>query len=74
MRGDHHDPDLVFAGLHLLDLHPFRKREQRVSFHHGLVSSGKTVKPVLQEASVSYPPSGFSLSFVGDPAAPVLAL
>ncbi len=26
------------AGLHLVDLHPFGKREQWVSFHHDLVS------------------------------------
>jgi hypothetical protein len=72
MRGDHDNFYLVFAGLHLLDLHSFRKWEQRVSFHHNLVSPGKIVKQALLERSVSYLLRASRGSFVGKPAKPVL--
>ena len=38
MRRDDCDADLVLAGLDLVNLHPFGKREQRIAFHHDLVS------------------------------------
>ncbi len=41
MRRDDRDAYFVFAGLDLVDLHPFGKGEQRIAFHHGLVSLAK---------------------------------
>jgi hypothetical protein len=41
MRGDDRDAYFVLAGLDLINLHPFGKREQRVSFHRNLVSLSK---------------------------------
>jgi hypothetical protein len=38
MRRDDRDTDLVFAGLDLVNLHPFGKREQRIAFHLDLIS------------------------------------
>src|SRR6266487_3876997 len=38
MRRDDRDADFVFASLDLVNLHPFGKREQRIAFHHDLVS------------------------------------
>ncbi len=38
MRRDDRDAHLVLAGLDLVDLHPFGKSEQRIAFHHDLVS------------------------------------
>jgi hypothetical protein len=38
MRRDDRDADFVFASLDLVNLHPFGKREQRIAFHHHLVS------------------------------------
>ncbi len=41
MRRDDGDAHLVFAGLDLINLHPFGKGKQWVSFHHDLVSLSK---------------------------------
>ncbi len=38
MRRDDRDAYFVFASLDLVNLHPFGKREQRIAFHHDLVS------------------------------------
>jgi hypothetical protein len=38
MRRDDRDAYFVLAGLDLVNLHPFGKREQRIVFHHDLVS------------------------------------
>ncbi len=41
IRRDDRDAYFVFAGLDLVDLHPFGKGEQRIAFHHDLVSLTK---------------------------------
>ena len=38
MRRDDRDAYFVFASLDLVNLHPLGKREQRIAFHHDLVS------------------------------------
>jgi len=38
MRRDDRDAYFVLAGLDLVNLHPLGKREQRIAFHHDLVS------------------------------------
>src|SRR5215467_15609480 len=38
MRRDDRDAYFVFAGLDLVNLHPFGKRKQRMAFHHDLVA------------------------------------
>ena len=65
MRRDDRDADFVFASLDLVNLHPFGKREQRIAFHHDLVSLSTQSdeffwRAVYHPFSLSYQPQQFT--------------